>query len=425
MKHSYDIVIIGGGMVGATIACALGGSQLHVGVVEPVAALRSFPEEFDNRVSAITRATQNVFVNLGAWDGMAARRVQPYREMRVWDAGGNGAIHFDCTELGEPNLGHIIENRVILAALLDRMAQFDNIDFLCPAEAQGMHLGDERAELYLADGRTLHAKLLIGTDGSSSWVREQSGIDTTGWAYDQSAVVCTVKTSKSHRDTAWQRFLPEGPLAFLPLPHGYSSIVWSTGHERAGELCAMPASQFLDELQLALTGTIPGAGLAGSLRLPRFAPGETFGDALGRMETVGPRAAFALRLQHADHYVRPRLALAGNAAHTLHPLAGQGLNIGIADAVELAEVLLAGGRDPGRLSLLRRYERARKGDNIAMLAAMDGFKRLFSNRSTPLAWLRNGGLNVTNRVAPIKHFFMRRALGLGGELPRLARAPRS
>lgn len=397
----YDIVIIGGGMVGATIACALGGSRLHIGVVEPVAAPRTFPDPaFDNRVSAITRATQNVFINLGAWDGMVARRVQPYREMRVWDAGGSGMIHFDCADLGEPDLGHIIENRVIIAALLDRMAQFDNIDFLCPAQAQGMRLGDEWAELYLADGRMLQAKLLIGTDGTSSWVREQAGIDTTGWAYDQSAVACTVKTSKHHCDTAWQRFMPEGPLAFLPLPDGYSSIVWSTGHERAKELCAMPASQFLDELQV------------------------TFGDALGRMESVGPRAAFPLRLQHADNYVRPRLALAGNAAHTLHPLAGQGLNIGVADAAELAEVLLAGGRDPGRLSLLRRYERARKGDNIAMLAAMDGFKRLFSNRNAPLAWLRNGGLNLANAVGPVKHFFMRRALGLGGEQPRLTRAPR-
>lgn len=403
MKHSYDIVIIGGGMVGATIACALGGTRLRVGVVEPMVALRSFAqEEFDIRVSAITRATQNVFVNLGAWDGMVERRVQPYREMQVWDAGGNGAIHFDCTELGEPDLGHIVENRVILAALLDRMAHLDNVDFLCPAQAQGMQLGAERAELYLADGRTLHAKLLIGTDGTSSWVREQAGIDTTGWAYDQSAVVCTVKTSRHHRDTAWQRFLPEGPLAFLPLPRGYSSIVWSTGHERARELCAMPASQFLDALQVTFNS-----------------------DALGRMETVGPRAAFPLRLQHADHYVRPRLALAGNAAHTLHPLAGQGLNIGIADAAVLAEILLAAGtRDPGGLSLLRRYERGRKGDNIAMLAAMDGFKRLFSNRNTPLAWLRNGGLTLANRVAPVKHLFMRRALGLGGELPRLAQLRR-
>ena len=402
MNNDYDIIIIGGGMVGATLACALGGSKLRIAVVEPIPAPRQFAgEDYDIRVSAITRATQNVFAAVGAWEGMVARRVQPYGEMHVWDETGSGVIHFDSTELGEADLGHIIENRVILAALLDRMGDFDNIDFLCPASATGMQLGEDRAELFLADGRTLRAKLLVGTDGTTSWVREQAGIDSTGWAYDQSAVVCTVKTSKHHQDTAWQRFRPEGPLAFLPLPEGHSSIVWSTNHERARELCEMPASQFLDELQV------------------------TFGDTLGRMESVGARGAFPLRLQHADQYVKPRLALAGNAAHALHPLAGQGLNIGVLDAAALAEVLLnAGYKDVGSLSLLRRYERWRKGENIAMVGAMDVFKRLFSNRSTPLAWLRNAGLSLANSVAPLKHFFMRRALGTEGDLPRLAQGRR-
>ncbi len=398
-EQQYDLVIIGGGMVGATIACALGGSKLRVAVVEPVAALRHFPsDDFDIRVSAITRATQNVFAAVGAWEGMVSRRVQPYREMRVWDEGGRGSIHFDCTELGEPDLGYIIENRVILAALLDRLGDFDNIDFLCPASATGLQLGEQAAQLFLADGRTLHASLLIGTDGTTSWVREQAGIDTTGWAYDQSAVVCTVKTSRHHQETAWQRFRPEGPLAFLPLPEGYSSIVWSTGHERAKELCEMPAGEFLDLLQLA------------------------FGDALGRMESVGPRGAYPLRLQHADQYVKPRLALAGNAAHALHPLAGQGLNIGVLDAAALADLLLhAAGKDIGALSLLRRYERWRKGENIAMVGAMDLFKRLFSNRNPALALLRNTGLTLVDRLAPLKHLFMRRALGIAGDLPPLAR----
>ncbi|PKM46600.1 MAG: hypothetical protein CVV05_02680 [Gammaproteobacteria bacterium HGW-Gammaproteobacteria-1] len=398
---TYDVAIIGGGMVGATLACALGGSKLRVAVVEPVAAPRHFPAgDFDIRVSAITRATQNVFAAVGAWDGMLERRVQPYQAMHVWDALGSGSIHFDCTELGEPDLGHIVENRVILAALLDRMGSFGNIDFLCPAGATGMQLGEDAAQLFLADGRTVEAKLLVGTDGTTSWVREQAGIDTTGWAYDQSAVVATMKTSQHHQDAAWQRFLPSGPLAFLPLPGGYSSIVWSTGHERAEALCHMPASQFLDELQLA------------------------FGDALGRMESVGPRGAYPLRLQHADAYVRPRLALAGNAAHTLHPLAGQGLNIGVLDAAALAEVLLgAGRRDVGSLPLLRRYERWRKGDNIAMLAAMDGFKRVFSNDAAPLARLRSAGLALADRLGPVKNFFVRRGMGLAGDLPGLARTP--
>jgi 2-octaprenylphenol hydroxylase len=401
MNLDYDIAIIGGGMVGATLACALGGSRLRVAVVEPVAAPRQFPAgDFDIRVSAITRATQNVFAAIGAWDGMVARRVQPYEAMHVWDACGGGAIHFDCTELGEPDLGHIIENRVILAALLDRLASFGNIDFLCPASATGMQLGEDAAQLFLADGRIIAAKLLVGTDGTTSWVREQAGIDSTGWAYDQTAVVATVKTSQHHQNAAWQRFLPSGPLAFLPLPEGYSSIVWSTSHAQAEVLRTLPSAQFLDELQLA------------------------FGDALGRMESVGPRGAFPLRLQHADRYVLPRLALAGNAAHALHPLAGQGLNIGILDAAALVEVLLSAGRkDIGSLALLRRYERWRKGDNIAMVGAMDVFKRLFSNDTAPLVQLRNAGLAMADRLGPVKNFFVRRGMGLAGDLPRLARMP--
>lgn len=398
----YDVAIIGGGMVGASLACALGGSKLRVAVVEPVAAPRQFPaDDFDIRVSAITRATQNVFVAVGAWEGMVARRVQPYEAMHVWDACGNGSIHFDCTELGEPDLGHIVENRVILAALLDRLGEFDNIDFLCPAHATGLQLGADAAQLFLADGRTLNAKLLVGTDGTTSWVREQAGIDSTGWAYDQSALVATVKTSRHHLNAAWQRFLPTGPLAFLPLPGGYSSIVWSTGHEQAEVLRALPASEFLDQLQ------------------------QAFGDSLGRMESVGPRGVFPLRLQHADRYVLPRLALAGNAAHALHPLAGQGLNIGMLDVAALADVLLnAGRRDIGSLSLLRRYERWRKGDNIAMVGAMDVFKRLFSNDKMPLVQLRNVGLGLADRLHPVKNFFMRHGMGLAGDLPPLARGSR-
>ncbi len=399
---TYDVAIIGGGMVGATLACALGGSKLRVAVVEPVAAPRQFPaDDFDIRVSAITRATQHVFAAVGAWDGMVTRRVQPYEAMHVWDALGGGAIHFDCTELGEPDLGHIIENRVILAALLDRLGAFDNIDFLCPASATGLTLGEDAAQLFLADGRTIEARLLVGTDGITSWVREQAGIDSTGWAYDQSAVVATVKTSQHHQNAAWQRFLPSGPLAFLPLPGGYSSIVWSTSHEQAEALRTLPASQFLDQLQQAL------------------------GDTLGRMESVGPRGVFPLRLQHADQYVRPRLALAGNAAHALHPLAGQGLNIGILDVAALAEVLHSSGRkDIGSLGLLRRYERWRKGDNIAMVGAMDMFKRLFSNDKVPLVQLRNAGLSLADRLHPVKNFFMRRGMGLAGDLPPLARPSR-
>jgi 2-octaprenylphenol hydroxylase len=397
----FDILIVGGGMVGATLACALGDTALRIGVVETAEAPMEWPEEeYDIRVSAITRATEKVFAGIGAWEGMVRRRVAAYGHMHVWDATGSGSIDFDSADIGEPNLGHIIENRVILAALLERMAEFDNVELICPAQVATLERSGEAATLSLADGRRFQARLLVGADGANSWVRDQAGITTTGWPYEQTAVVATIKTSRHHQDTCWQRFMPSGPLAFLPLPQGLSSIVWSTSPERAAELVAMPENQFLDELQ------------------------QAFGDGLGRMESTGPRGAFPLLLRHANGYCAERLVLVGNAAHAIHPLAGQGLNLGASDVAALAEVLLeaqAKGQDIGELAVLRRYERWRKADNVAVMAAMDGFKRLFSNDNMPLSLLRNLGLSLADHAGPVKNMMIRRAMGLSGDLPRLSR----
>ncbi|MGM0594416.1 MAG: UbiH/UbiF/VisC/COQ6 family ubiquinone biosynthesis hydroxylase [Pseudomonadota bacterium] len=397
----FDILIVGGGMVGATLACALGDTPLRVAVVEAYEAQTEWPEEeFDIRVSAITRATQRVFEAVGAWEGMARRRVCPYQHMHVWDATGSGVIDFDAADIGEPDLGLIVENRVILAALLERMAAFDNVDLYCPAQVSELDRSGGGVTLSLSDGQTLHGKVVVGADGANSWVREQAGIDTTGWAYDQTAVVASIKTSRDHQATCWQRFMPTGPLAFLPLPGGYSSIVWSTSPERAAELVEMEESRFLDELQLS------------------------FGDKLGRMQSTGPRGAFPLQLKHANRYTDQRLVLIGNAAHAIHPLAGQGLNLGVSDVAALAEVLLEAQRarqDIGEHGVLRRYERWRKADNVAVMAAMDGFKRIFSNDIGPLKLLRNAGMRLANRAAPAKHLMIRRAMGLEGDLPRLSR----
>ncbi len=396
----FDMLIVGGGMVGATIACALGDTSLRIGVIESVEAPVELPELFDNRVSAITRATEHVFVGIGAWEGMVQRRVFPYETMHVWDATGSGHIDFDSADIGEPNLGYIIENRVILAALLERMAEFSNVERLCPVQVETLARSSESVTLGLADGRTLTARLVVGTDGANSWVREQAGITTTGWSYEQTAVVATIKTSKPHQAACWQRFMPSGPLAFLPLPDGYSSIVWSTAPERAAELVEMPESRFLDELQ------------------------QAFGEKLGRMVSTGPRGAYPLVLRHANSYSAERLVLAGNAAHAIHPLAGQGLNLGVSDAAALAEVLMearADRRDIGEMAVLRRYERWRKADNVAVMAAMDGFKRLFSNDSVPLSLMRNLGLSLADHAGPAKNMMIRRAMGLTGDLPRLSR----
>jgi 2-octaprenylphenol hydroxylase len=396
VKRDFDLVIVGGGMVGAALACLLARTQLRIAVVESRRHDFTWPREgYDNRVSAITRATENAFRAMGAWKGMLARRVQPYKQMHVWDATGGGAIHFDAAEVREHNLGYIIENEVILAALRERMAQLPNVRLVAPARVRELQLTPAGATLLLDDAPALTAELVVGADGSRSWVREQAGIGTWGWSYEQTAVVATVKTERHHDDACRQRFAPEGPLAFLPLPEGYSSIVWSTTPERADGLMALSADAFLAELQLA------------------------FGDGLGRMEWCGPRGAFPLGLQHATGYVRERLALIGNAAHTIHPLAGQGLNIGVADAAALAQVIEERGGEPvGSFRLLRRYERWRKGHNLAVMFSMDGFKRLFGSGFPPVALARNWGLSLTDKASPIKNLLVRHALGDTRDLPR-------
>lgn len=401
MAHDFDLIIVGGGMVGASLACALGDTPLRIGVVESHPAETEWPAgSYDIRVSAITRATEKVFRMIGAWPGMVERRVTSYSAMDVWDGTGTGAIGFDCADLGEPDLGHIIENRVILAALLERMAKFDNVELLCPAQVAELDRDENAVTLTLADGRSFTAALIVGADGANSWVREQAGISTTGWSYEQTAVVATIKTEHPHNGVAYQRFMPEGPLAFLPMPEGLSSIVWSTTPEHSEELIGMDEASFLAELQ------------------------HTFGDKLGMMLETGPRGAFPLLLRHANRYCDERLVLVGNAAHAIHPLAGQGLNLGISDIAALAEVLLEAQRnkgDIGELAVLRRYERWRKADNVVVMAAMDGFKRLFSNDIAPIRLLRNVGLNLVDHAGSAKDMMMRRALGLSGDLPRLSR----
>ncbi len=390
--HHYDLIIIGGGMVGATLACALAQQDFKVALIETRAPDCTWPPPaFDIRTSAITRASQRMFEQVGAWAGMAARRVCPYREMRVWDATGNGAIHFDSAEIGEPDLGHIIENGVIQAALWERTAAISGITRYCPAQPHALLLAQEGAALELQDGTRLHASLIVGADGGQSWTREQVGLPTYGWSYQQHAVVAVVRTELDHQDTAWQRFNAEGPLAFLPLAAKTFGIVWSTAPEHAEQLVAMDKAAFLKELHLS------------------------FGDALGRMLEVGERADYPLRLSHTLRYTATRLALVGDAAHSIHPLAGQGVNLGLSDARALIQTLVearAKQQDLGHALVLRRYERARKADNLLMMTAMDGFKRLFSNDQMILKGARNLGLNLTDRLAPVKNLVMRQALGL-------------
>ena len=399
----YDLVIAGGGMVGSTLACALSDADFKIALLESVPLERIRPgEETDLRVSAINRASQRIFAAVGAWSDMTAWRVSPFRDMRVWDAGGFGQIHFDSATLGEPLLGWIIENRVIQYALLERVRQLPAVDLLCPAALETAWPEDAGGwRVRLTDGREFTTQLLVGADGAQSKVRELAEIDTRGWSYHQKALVANVRTAEPHQETAWQRFLPTGPLAFLPLHDGRCSIVWSTTPEQADQLLA------LDEYDFAHMLT------------------EASERRLGEIVQVRPRGAFPLRLQHARAYVKPGLALIGDAAHVVHPLAGQGVNLGLLDAATLAEVLLDGlaaGHEVGALRVLRRYERWRKSDNLPMLGIMDGFKRLFGNSLPPVRLLRNLGLNLTDAAGPLKNAMARRAMGLEGDLPKLARA---
>ncbi len=401
MSADYDVVIIGGGMVGTTLACALGGSDLKVAVIEARPAEMEWTEDsIGMRCSAITAASQQIFTNLGAWRAMAAMRVSPFREMQVWDGEGNGAVHFDSADIAQDKLGHIVENRVIQAALTKRIDDFDNVVLLCPEMLEDQENSCERIKLTLKERGEITARLVVGADGANSRVRQHAAIETNGWPYNQSGVVTTIRTELPHQETAWQRFMPTGPLAFLPLNNGCCSIVWSTTPAHADELLAMDDEAFMKALSLASE------------------------HRLGNVIETGPRGAFPLKRQHAETYIGNHLALIGDAAHAIHPLAGQGVNLGLLDAAALAEVLLdahAKGKDIGATHVLRRYERWRKGDNLIMMTAMDGFKKLFGSEALPLKWLRNEGLAITDKLPPLKNQIMLHAMGYKGDLPALAR----
>jgi len=396
----FDIIIAGGGMVGAALACALGEQNFSVAVIERQPPAEDWPaDSHDIRVSAISRASQNIFTNLGAWREMLELGVTPYEQMVVWESGG-AEIRFHAADIGEPDLGHIIENRVIQLALWRRMRGLENLRIFCPASIRGLRLDEEHPHVVLDDGQRLDAALVVAADGARSTLRDMAGIATGGWGYDQTAVVCTMRAELGNQATCWQRFMATGPLALLPMEDDLFSIVWSTSPEQAGELLDMDTEDF----DAALT--------------------RASEQRLGRLSLLGERGGFPLRLQHAKQYIRPGLALVGDAAHVIHPLAGQGVNLGLLDMAELVDVVLHArdrGQPIGSLPVLRRYERARKGENIAMQGAMDLFKRTFSNDLTPLKIVRNLGMGAANRLTPVRNLLIRNALGTVGERPSLAR----
>ena len=411
MRHDFHIVIVGGGMVGAC-AAALAAvdprlAELRIAVLEAHPPAAPPQGDVDLRVSAVSRASQRILTAVGAWPLVPPQSLSPYEEMIVWDAaskpGGAGAIHFSASATSEPNLGHIVENRRLQWALYD-CPPFRQRVTLLRAELAGLTLERDRAVVSLGDGRVLSAALVVGSDGAASLSRKLAGIETAGWNYDQRALVTHVRTERPHARTAWQRFLADGPIAYLPLADGRSSIVWTTRPAHAEHLAACPPEQASQEIEQALDGV------------------------LGKVEVAAPRMHFPLRLTHARQYCKERFALVGDAAHSIHPLAGQGVNLGFLDCAALVQVLAQELADGGtvealtELRVLRRYERWRKSENLIALGMVDGLNRLFSTSDETLGWIRRSGLGAVNRSALAKRFFIGRALGTAGELPRVARS---
>jgi 2-octaprenylphenol hydroxylase len=403
-----DILVNGGGMVGLGLALALAHEGFNVVVLDAQPApptpaeLRASMTEpaFDSRVSAMTAATQQWLQQLGAWDALAALRVCAYRDMQVWDADGTGAIHFAAEEVHTSVLGHIVENRLLCAVLHAALLQQPSVQVRngCALETATLATAaGETSDIVCSDGTHWQCRLLIGADGGQSRVRTLAGFATRDWSYGQQAIVATIHSEHAHQHTAWQRFIGSGPLAVLPLQlpaaetQHYSSIVWSCDTAIADELMALPEAAFNQRLQ------------------------QSFESSLGAMTLVTPRVMFPLHQQHAADYVSSGVALVGDAAHTIHPLAGQGVNLGFSDVRCLVSVLAQAqrrGEDMASLQTLSRYQRERKGPNLAMMLVMEGFKRSFGSDNLALRWLRNAGLRFAARQTLVKRTLIRQAMGL-------------
>lgn len=407
MKHDFDVVIVGGAMAGAgaaaLLACDARTSGLRIALLEPRPATAPLAgEPLDLRVSALSRASQQLLVKTGAWDAVLARGAAAYQRMVIWEErsepGGRDALVFDAAELGEPDLGCIAENRAVQAALTESALARGVV--LLRSGLATLTPGPDAIRVATADGREHRAALVVGADGADSAVRAQAGIDVRAFDYGQRAVVTHLRAERPHADTAYQRFLDTGPLALLPLAEGRVSLVWSTTPGMADELVRCDAAQFAERVTAAS------------------------GCVLGRLEAAAARAAFPLRLLHARRYVSARIALVGDAAHTVHPLAGQGINLAFLDAAALTEVLgeaQAGGDGPGELRVLRRYERWRRSENAVVMGVCDTINRLFAEKSVAIAGLRRFGLSLVTSQSFLRRALVERALGVGGDTPQLAR----
>lgn len=396
--QTFDVVIVGAGMVGQAIAAALGqgNASLRVALVDPAfsddaPSLDESISGYDLRVSALTAKSQAFLTHLGAWQRIPQQRLSPYTHMQVWDGEGTGAVNFDAHELHVPCLGHIVENRQTLWAIQQSLPEQvciirDKVRYIDSRTDEGL------VPMVLENGELLQARLVVGADGAMSRVRQWIGVPTTEWDYGHHAIVATVECERPLEATAYQRFRQQGPLAFLPLPQAHlASIVWSTSPEEADAVLAMNEEDF----NAALT--------------------EAFEGRLGKVLRSSNKARVPLRQRHAQSYWHEGVVLAGDAAHTIHPLAGQGVNLGFKDAETLAEEILRAaqkGLDIGSDMVLARYQRRRQMDNLSTMAAMEGFKRLFASDQPLVRWLRNEGMRLFDKFLPVKQHVVMKAMGL-------------
>ena len=395
MSQSVDVVIGGAGIAGLALALGLADAGMSVHVVErgsrpQVPATNSGLAGWDGRVSALTAASTSLFQQLGVWDDIVQARVGPYQHMSVWDAEGTGHINFSAAQLGALTLGHIVENRLIINALLAGVGRRKRIRVSWDDGVGAVDVADGAVTATLVSGAEIEASLLVGADGGRSTIRELVSLPVRAWSYEQHAIVGTVELAGSHADTCYQAFLSTGPLALLPLADKTAcSIVWSLDNDIWETLMNASDHDFVAQMNRAIVPNCP------------------------EVLAVGPRAAFPLHQCHAVDYVAERVALVGDAAHAIHPLAGQGINLGLKDVAALARELEQawssdmdiGGPDP-----LKRFQRVRKADNLAMMAAMEGFKRGFGSANPALRVLRNLGLNWVNQAGWLRDWFARHAV---------------
>lgn len=399
---TVDVLITGAGMVGLTLANLLSKQGKTIAIIDrnEVAVFQD-NQEYQSRVTAVSPGSQAIFEHANAWPAMQAKRVSPFADMHVWDESGDAVIHFNADDMQHSNLGHIVENIVIQTSLHEVLQQEKNVQWLMPEVIQKIVTHQEHVEVALDSGKVISAKLLVGADGGRSIVRNFAEIVYNEKSYQQMGLVALVETEQPHENTCWQRFLSTGPLALLPLDvdenNKLCSIVWSVSEDYADELMKLNEHEFADALTQASD--------------------RQLGDITLNSKCV----AFPLVSGQAENMVQPRIALVGDAAHALHPLAGQGANLGFTDAAVLADILDKAERDIGSLKVLRKYERARVGETQIMQTAMDGFVKVFGSSNQAVVTARNAALRSADSLQPVKKFFMKHAMGLSKDRPDFAR----